>query len=499
MEEIKIPNHSYYTSNYYLQLQQVYNDALNYIKECQKAQHPETRVQEATEDPEQIRRIKRQEIRIKEMGKLIDKVKLQMVQSKQKSTYEYLRRQLQQQMDSISRLEEDIQVEETRFQARYFEEDKRYGIREIGLHGEKLSGDQQAADDFQRDFEKFVMSEDLLPEQIYNADESGLFWKCLPTRTLAFESEHKVTGHKSSKERITILPCSNAAGTHKLKLLVIGKSKKPRSFKGTTADNLPVDYFNQKKGWMNQQIFQEWFEKIFVPQVRKHLDLKNLPRKAVLLIDTLQQPMDQGVIATVNRIYRTKLVKTKIEEGYDFKQLWKMYTILDSIYDIAFAWDCIKPSTLVKSWRKLFPNIEVNVNQNIGEEHNEDMPIAALIDLVTSVPGGENVNQENIEEWLECDKNELGFERLSDVEITNKAMGVNEENEEIESEEGEVLARMTHETALQHVDGLLQYLEEQDDAHLAEKLMLRNVQSRIKKRCFQSKKQKLVTDFFKKM
>lgn len=404
---------------------------------------------------------------------------------------------------------------------------KRYGIREIGLHGEKLSGDQQAADDFQRDFEKFVMSEDLSPEQIYNADESGLFWKCLPTRTLAFESEHKAAGHKSSKERITILPCSNAAGSHKLKLLVIGKSKKPRSFKGTRADNLPVDYFNQRKGWMNQQIFQEWFEKIFVPQVRKHLDSKNLPRKAVLLIDNapshpaasvlkssdeqifakflppnvtaLIQPMDQGVIATVKRIYRTKLVKTKIEEGYDFKQLWKMYTILDSIYDIAFAWDCIKPSTLVKSWRKLFPNIEVNVNQNIGEEHNEDMPIAALTDFVTSVPGGENVNQENIEEWLECDKNEPGFERLSDVEITNKAMGVNEENEQIESEEDEVPARMTHETALQHVDGLLQYLEEQDDAHLAEKLMLRNVQSRIKKRCFQSKKQKLVTDFFKKM
>ncbi|XP_071057555.1 uncharacterized protein [Onthophagus taurus] len=128
MEEIKIPNHSYYTSNYYLQLQQVYNDALNYIKECQKAQHPETRVQEATEDPEQIRRIKRQEIRIKEMGKLIDKVKLEMVQSKQNSTYEYLRRQLQQQMDSISRLEEDIQVEETRFQARYFEEDNNTAI-----------------------------------------------------------------------------------------------------------------------------------------------------------------------------------------------------------------------------------------------------------------------------------------------------------------------------------------------------------------------------------
>lgn len=404
---------------------------------------------------------------------------------------------------------------------------KRHGIREIGLHGEKLSGDQEAADDFQRDFEEFVLSEDLSYEQIYNADESGLFWKCLPTRTLAFESEHKAAGHKSSKERITILPCSNAAGSHKLRLLVIGKSKKPRSFKGTRAENLPVDYFNQKKSWMNQQIFQEWFEKIFVPQVRKHLDSKNLPMKAVLLIDNapshpntsvlkssdgqifahflppnvtaLIQPMDQGVIATMKRTYRTKLLLSKIEEGCDFKEFWKNYTILDSIYDIASAWDYVKPSTLVKSWRKLFPSIETNVNQTICEEKSEVMPTATLVDLLTSVPGGENVDEENIDEWLECDASVPGFERLTDVEITNKAMGLDENEEQSESSEDEAPARMTHETALQHVDGLLQYLEEQDDdAQLAEKLMLRKVQSRIKKRCFQSKKQKRVTDFFKK-
>nr|CAD7443431.1 unnamed protein product [Timema bartmani] len=67
-------------------------------------------------------------------------------------------------------------------------------------------------------------------------------------------------------------------------------------------------------------------------------------------------------------------------------------------------------------------------------------------------------------------------------------MGVNEnEEEQSRSEEDEAPARMTHETALQHVDGLLQYLEEQNDnAHLAEKLMLRKVQSRmisVKKGC----------------
>lgn len=70
---------------------------------------------------------------------------------------------------------------------------------------------------------------------------------------------------------------------------------------------------------------------------------------------------------------------------------------MDSIYDIAAAWDYIKPSTLVKSWNKLFPSIETNVNKNICEEENEAIPTATLVDLMTSVPGGENVDEENIE------------------------------------------------------------------------------------------------------
>lgn len=405
---------------------------------------------------------------------------------------------------------------------------QRHGIREIGLHGEKLSGDQQAADNFKHDFAEFVLSEELSYEQIYNADESGLFWKCLPTRTLAFESERQAAGHKSSKERITIMSCSNAAGSHKLRLLVIGKSLKPRSFKGTRAENLPVDYFHQKKGWMNQQIFQEWFEKIFVPQVRKHLDSKKLPQKAVLLIDNapshpiasvlkssdgqifakflppnvtaLLQPMDQGVIATMKRTYRTKLLMSKIEEGCDLKEFWKSYTILDSIYDIASSWDSIKPLTLVRSWRKLLPNVERNNNQITCQEETECLSAATLVDLVKSVAGGENVDEENITEWFNWDADEPGFERLTDEEIANKASGEKEEQSESDEDEPNVQASITHETALQHVHGLLQYLEEQNgEAQLAEKLMLRNMQSRIKKKCFLIKKQKQMTDFFKKI
>lgn len=55
----------------------------------------------------------------------------------------------------------------------------------------------------------------LKPQKLYNADETGLFWKMLPEKTLAHSKENTAPGRKSSKERITISPCSNSDGSHK--------------------------------------------------------------------------------------------------------------------------------------------------------------------------------------------------------------------------------------------------------------------------------------------
>jgi hypothetical protein len=49
------------------------------------------------------------------------------------------------------------------------------------------------------------------PRDVYNADETGLFWKALPDRTLAFKNE-RVSSSKLSKERVMCLVCANMAG-----------------------------------------------------------------------------------------------------------------------------------------------------------------------------------------------------------------------------------------------------------------------------------------------
>ena len=54
-----------------------------------------------------------------------------------------------------------------------------------------------------------------------------------------------IEGYKESKERNTMLVCSNAAATHKYKLMIIGKSAPPRALK--TVEYLPVIYKSNKK------------------------------------------------------------------------------------------------------------------------------------------------------------------------------------------------------------------------------------------------------------
>lgn len=73
---------------------------------------------------------------------------------------------------------------------------QRHGIPKPAGKGSKLKGNETAASKFCENFQEFVETENLHPEQIYGADQTGLFWKCLPSRTLALETEQSTFGYK---------------------------------------------------------------------------------------------------------------------------------------------------------------------------------------------------------------------------------------------------------------------------------------------------------------
>lgn len=138
----------------------------------------------------------------------------------------------------------------------------RHGIMYLKTCGEKLSAEEFI------DYFTNLVKEELSSEQIYNMDETGLFWRSLPQKTLATSDEKKPSGVKEDKQRITVLVCSNATGTHKCMLLVVGKSVNPHPLKN-----------GNKKAWVTREMIIECFKNNFVAEVHEHNDKMGLSRQ----------------------------------------------------------------------------------------------------------------------------------------------------------------------------------------------------------------------------
>lgn len=67
----------------------------------------------------------------------------------------------------------------------------------------------------------------------------------MPTGRIIILRGETCSGGKQNKERISIILGSNMPGFKKSKPLIIGKSTKPRYFKGV--NSLPLDYDLDKK------------------------------------------------------------------------------------------------------------------------------------------------------------------------------------------------------------------------------------------------------------
>ena len=90
---------------------------------------------------------------------------------------------------------------------------------------------------------------------MYNCDKIALYNRAIPDRILCLKSE-KIVGGKMPKDRLTVLCCSNADGSHKIPLFIVGKAKKPRCFRGVKS--LPVKYEANSNARMTASLFYNW-------------------------------------------------------------------------------------------------------------------------------------------------------------------------------------------------------------------------------------------------
>ncbi|GFX74851.1 tigger transposable element-derived protein 1 [Trichonephila clavipes] len=118
--------------------------------------------------------------------------------------------------------------------------------------GEVASADEEAARKYPEKLAKIIKDGEYCAHQVFNADETGLFWKkkkCQPVLTLQSPKKKTASGFKAAKDRVTLLLCSNASGDRMLKPLLVNRSLKPRALKGKDLNTLPVHWMANKKAW----------------------------------------------------------------------------------------------------------------------------------------------------------------------------------------------------------------------------------------------------------
>ena len=183
-------------------------------------------------------------------------------------------------------------------------------------------------------------------KDIFNADEFGLFYQCLPNKTYHFEGQ-KFSGGTNSKVRLTGV----AAGSEieeKRPMFVIDKSKTPR--------------------WMDSQIFEEWVCKLdqtFRMEGRKialiidicpaHSSVSDLTIVQLVFLPpnttSVLQPMDQGIIRSLKAHFQGTVVR-RLCRALDKTKTLPKISILQAMKILVSLWKAVSAQTIVNSFRK---------------------------------------------------------------------------------------------------------------------------------------------------
>ncbi|UYV77858.1 hypothetical protein LAZ67_15002604 [Cordylochernes scorpioides] len=89
----------------------------------------------------------------------------------------------------------------------------------------------KVGEDYIKTFSDLIKAQGYISQQVFNCDETGLFWKKMPNRTYITAEEKMMPGHKPMKDRLTLALCPNASGDCKIKPLLVYHSENPRAFK----------------------------------------------------------------------------------------------------------------------------------------------------------------------------------------------------------------------------------------------------------------------------
>ena len=345
----------------------------------------------------------------------------------------------------------------------------RTGIHNLQIQGEASSADTAAAAKFPEILEKIKHEGGYTDDQIFNADETALLWKALIRKTYVPEGQKHFSGYKAAKERLTVLLGGNASGSMKLRPLVIHRSENPRAFKNVQKSGLPVIWKANKKAWMTQTIFRDWFHNYFCVEVERFCKFKKIPFKALLLLDnapghpldikhpnvrieylpanttSVLQPMDMGIIATFKAYYLRETYEQALlasepnnPRRIELPQFFKQLDVLRAVENIARAWNKVTEHNLRSMWKQAMPNRDKLFNENIENsvENSDDFNENVTQEIISigSNLQLQNIDKDSVNDFIGPMGSALTDEELIEMENMSQVEESDDEDTEADPE-----------------------------------------------------------------
>ena len=366
----------------------------------------------------------------------------------------------------------------------------RHNLKQVTLQGENAEVSSTSAEKARQELQTKLQTWD--EDNIYNLDETACFFKLLPNKTISAGDDEKGRGMKRSKARITVMICCNATGSHKLPVLVIGKSKTPRALKNVKMNNMPSQYTHSKKAWMTSELLDIWLRQLnsLMSAKNKHIIMLMDNARCHKIIDTYShidiaylppnltseiQPCDQGIIRSLKCHYKRRLIQHTVRaHDMNIKHEIDIYV---AMHWLAEAWDNVTPTTIRNCWvhAGILP---VSSNATLRSESeknisvNDDMK-KIMDEISTSLTKMRMDN--NVKEFIDNDADvateDPDLETDDPVIIVVKkidqmkgtdVLEVKDDSEE-EEEEVEAVPTSTKEEAVTMINSLCHYLVCEDD------------------------------------
>ncbi|GBC09364.1 hypothetical protein RclHR1_00880018 [Rhizophagus clarus] len=304
------------------------------------------------------------------------------------------------------------------------------------------------------------------PEDIWNGDETGLFWKMEPSRVL---TRGPISGHKKEKSRVTIFCATNATGTEKMALTFIHKHKTPCAMKNLNYKILPVYYYWNKKAWMQVSIFNDILLKL-------NEKMKRRGRRIVLLIDnapvhlildetrekldsvevkffppnttTALQPCDAWIIHSFKCHYKRLFIQNRID-AYDNVQDGLVEVLAD--YNIFKA---LQNSAEACQW---YPHKRSQIVGKKPKSYHQMMRLKMMIQFLMKGDHLDAREYTNIEDEMAAEG------ALTDDEIIDAVLNADKEEEMVinDDEFVPILEKVSLKEAEKSVDNMIRFLYEQ--------------------------------------